>query len=99
MRTKHLIKLFTKQGVSRKRAINYISASRDFKMNNRTISQGIEMSLDMSFAMCGADVAVEKLTDFIESSAGQYGDIARVIMELDNFPVKQLTNPFETINK
>ncbi len=43
--------------------------------------------------------AQRRLTECIKSSAGQYRDIARVIMELDNFPVKQLTNPFETINK
>ena len=99
MRTKHLIKLFTKHGLSHKRAINYISASRDFKMNNKTISQGIEMSLDMSFATYGIAEAQRRLTECIKSSAGQYRDIAWVIMELDNFPVKQLTNPFETINK
>jgi len=94
MRTKHLIKLFTKQGVSRKRAINYISASRDFKMNNKTISQGIEMSRDMSFAMCSVTEARKRLVECIESRTAGYSDIVSVIKDLDNFPVKQLTNPF-----
>lgn len=83
MRTKHLIREFTKQGLTRHQAIELIRKGRKFRLKNKKIFKTMELSVSFMLIAKSTKQLVKGFQSITEAMKGWVGGIGQLANSLN----------------